>query len=108
MYTLRYENQIVGIRPISSEVPVSFFIGQNYPNPFNPATSIRFDVPKESFVKITVYDITGKEVEIIANQNVIAGKYEATWDASKYASGVYFYHFEAGDFTDTKKMILAK
>jgi hypothetical protein len=108
MYTLRYMNQIVGIKPISTEIPAKFNLDQNYPNPFNPSTSIRFDIAKASIVKITVFDVTGREVEVIANENVKPGKYEATWDASKYSSGVYFYQLSAGEFTDTKKMILSK
>jgi hypothetical protein len=108
MYTLRYMNQIVGIKPISTEIPARFNLDQNYPNPFNPSTSIRFDIAKASLVKITVFDVTGREVEVIANENVKPGKYEATWDASKYSSGVYFYQLTAGEFTDTRKMILSK
>ena len=109
MYTLRYSNQIVGIQPISTEIPVSFNLQQNYPNPFNPVTSIRFDIPKASVVNLVVYDVTGSVVEVIAdNVSLLAGKYEATWEAAKYASGIYFYRLQAGSFTDTKKMILVK
>lgn len=107
-YTLRYSNEFIGIKPISSEIPVKFNVFQNYPNPFNPSTTIRFDIPKESFVKITVFDVMGREVNVIANESVKPGEYEAEWNAVKYASGIYFYRILAGDFSDTRKMILAK
>jgi hypothetical protein len=105
--TIRYA-KVVGITPISGEVPTSFALKQNFPNPFNPVTSIHFDIPKSSLVKISVYDIMGREVEVLADESVPAGKYEVKWDASKYSSGVYFYTLIAGNFTQTKKMILAK
>ncbi|HJY63840.1 MAG TPA: T9SS type A sorting domain-containing protein [Ignavibacteria bacterium] len=109
IHTLRYSNELVGIKPISTEVPNSFNLQQNYPNPFNPATSIRFDIPKASAVNLVVYDAAGSIVEVIAdNVNLPAGKYETTWDAGKYASGIYFYRIQAGSYTDTKKMIMVK
>lgn len=106
-YTLRY-SKIVGIQPISTEIPSSFALKQNYPNPFNPSTAIRFDIPKSTYVKIAVYDVMGQEVSVLANENVSAGKYELKWNASGYSSGIYFYTLTAGDFRETKKMILAK
>jgi hypothetical protein len=107
MYTLRY-TACTGIEPISSNVPSSFALMQNYPNPFNPATTIRFDIAKSSFVKITVYDITGKELEVLGAENLKPGEYEVKWDAAKYSSGVYFYSIIADNFVQTKKMILTK
>jgi hypothetical protein len=107
MYTLRY-TACTGIEPISSNVPSSFALMQNYPNPFNPATTIRFDIAKSSFVKIMVYDITGRELEVLASENLRAGEYEVKWDAAKYSSGVYFYSIITDNFVQTKKMILTK
>jgi len=106
-YTLRY-SKISGIEPISGEVPTSFALNQNYPNPFNPSITIRFDIPKSELVKLVVYDIMGKEVSVLANENVSAGKYEVKWNAASYSSGIYFYTLTAGDFRETKKMILTK
>lgn len=106
-YTLRYSS-CTGIEPISSILPAKFSLEQNYPNPFNPSTSIRFDIPKASFVKITVYDIAGRELEVLAAEQVRAGQYEVKWNASSYASGVYFYSIATNDFVQTKKMILTK
>lgn len=106
-YTLRYSKS-VGIEPISGNVPTNFSLLQNYPNPFNPSTTIRFDISKASFVTVSVFDVTGRELEVLASENVKAGEYRVTWDASKYSSGIYFYTLTAGDFRQTKKMILIK
>lgn len=91
-----------------SEIPSTFRLFQNYPNPFNPVTTISFDVPKVSLVKISVYDITGREVSVIVNENMQAGSYERQWDGSSFSSGVYFYKITAGDFVQSKKMLLIK
>lgn len=98
----------IGVEQYSTEIPSKYRLEQNYPNPFNPATKIRFSVPKNSQVKVSVYDITGKIVEVLVNKTLNAGKYEADWNASKYTSGVYFYKLESGSFTETRKMILVK
>lgn len=108
IYTARYSSQIIGIKPVSTNVPRVFNVEQNYPNPFNPSTSFKVDIPKESMVKITVYDVTGRAVEILASENLEPGTYEVTWNALKYASGMYFYRVETGDNAVTKKMILVK
>ena len=71
-------------------------------------TNIKFDIPKSSFVNIKIYDISGKEVETIVNENMQAGKYETQWNGSIYSSGVYFYKINADGYTDTKRMILVK
>jgi hypothetical protein len=89
-------------------VPFQYALGQNYPNPFNPATVIKYQLPAESQVKITVYDVLGKMVTTLVNEKKSAGYYETEFDASGYASGLYFYKIEAGSFTDVKKMMLIK
>jgi len=98
----------IGINTISEDIPSSYSLKQNYPNPFNPVTNIRFDIPKSSFVSIKIYDVTGKEVETIVNENMQTGKYETQWNGSIYSSGVYFYKITTGDFTATKRMVLIK
>jgi len=98
----------IGITQNNNEIPNKFYLYQNYPNPFNPSTKIRFDLPKNSFVKINVYDITGKVVQELVNSVFQAGSYSADFDASKYASGVYFYKIETADNVSIKKMILLK
>jgi hypothetical protein len=83
-------------------------LAQNYPNPFNPATSIKFSLPKQSHVKLVIYDVLGKEIATLVNDELKAGVYNKTFDGSNFASGVYFYRIDAGDFTDVKKMVLVK
>lgn len=90
------------------ETPSTYRLSQNYPNPFNPITTIMFDIPKVTRVKIAVYDITGREVSVLVNENMQAGSYERQWDGSRSSSGVYFYKITSGDFVQTKKMLLIK
>jgi len=90
------------------ETATTYSLAQNFPNPFNPTTNIAFSVPKSEFVRISVYDITGRLVQDLVNSNLAAGKYNATWDAANFSSGVYFYKIQAGDFTEMKKMSLIK
>jgi len=80
-----------GIKSISSEIPKSFLLSQNYPNPFNPATYIRFDIPKQSFVKLFVYDITGRVIATPVNEELKPGSYEVDFDGNNLSSGIYYY-----------------
>ncbi len=97
-----------GIKNISGEVPGKYSLSQNYPNPFNPSTKIRFSVPQSSEVKLTVFDMTGREVEVLQNGLMSAGVYEADWHPVNLSSGIYFYTLKTNGFTETRKMILAK
>jgi hypothetical protein len=100
---------LVGISGTSGEVPSQYSLSQNYPNPFNPSTQIQYNVSKQSFVTIRVYDMTGTEVASLVNSNQTAGKYSIDFNASNIASGVYFYTmFANGSKIDTKKMMLVK
>jgi uncharacterized repeat protein (TIGR01451 family) len=94
--------------PGSSQLPAVYSLGQNYPNPFNPSTVIKFQIPKESQVKITVYDVLGKNVATLINEKKSAGYHQVEFSASGLASGLYLYKIEAGSFTDVKKMMLIK
>ncbi|NOS86068.1 MAG: T9SS type A sorting domain-containing protein, partial [Ignavibacteria bacterium] len=105
---LRINNSITGIQTVSNNVPSEFKLYQNYPNPFNPETNIKFDIPGDAEVKIAVYDMLGREVQVIANEFKIAGSYEMSFDASHLSSGTYFYKLTAGSLTDIKKMVLIK
>ncbi|HAX49247.1 MAG TPA: YCF48-related protein [Ignavibacteria bacterium] len=98
----------VGIQQLGSEIPDVFMLNQNYPNPFNPSSKISFDLPLSSFVKLAIYNILGKEVNVPVKENLFAGKYEIEFDASDLPSGTYFYRLTAGSFSDTKKMTLIK
>jgi len=93
---------------VSYEVPAEFVLSQNYPNPFNPSTRINYFVPQESFVSIKVYDFLGREVTTLVNESKTIGSYEIVFDASNLTSGTYFYTMIAGNYSDTKKMILIK
>lgn len=101
-------NQVIGINAISSEVPGEFYLSQNFPNPFNPTTKISFGVSVSSDVKMSVYDLTGKEVALLVNERVQPGKYEVTFDASNLPSGTYFVRINAGEYTESKKITLLK
>ncbi len=98
----------IGLVKISEEIPSDFNILQNYPNPFNPVTNIKFDIPKSSNVKISIFDILGKEISVLVNEELNPGTFEINWDASNFPSGVYFYMIETGDYSESKKMILIK
>ncbi|MCX6159296.1 MAG: T9SS type A sorting domain-containing protein [Ignavibacteriae bacterium] len=89
-------------------VPNNYELGQNYPNPFNPRTTIGYKIPKDGFVSIKVYDITGREIAKIVNEYKKAGTYESVFTADRLASGVYFYVLQAGDFVQAKKLVLLK
>jgi subtilisin-like proprotein convertase family protein len=88
--------------------PSNYLLKQNYPNPFNPATKISYELKKNSNVKLVLYDINGREVSTLINKTQDAGVYDYTFNGESYSSGVYFYKLTAGDFTDTKKMVLIK
>lgn len=99
---------ITGISSNSTEVPSEYTLFQNYPNPFNPDTKILFSNPKSALTKLTIYDVTGRVMAILVNEELRPGKYEVDWDASHRASGVYYYKLEAEGFSETKKMVLLK
>lgn len=98
----------VGINQNGTSVPTEFKMSQNYPNPFNPVTNIKFSIPQASLVKLVVYDVAGRQVAELVNQQLPAGNYTADFDASQLSSGVYFYRISTDNFTDVKKMMLIK
>ena len=100
--------QVTGITEQSKTIPKSFSLSQNYPNPFNPSTVINYALPKESFVTIKVYDLLGREVKTLVNENKSAGSYSINFNSANLSSGIYFYSMTAGDFVHTKKLILLK
>ncbi|MDQ3021634.1 MAG: T9SS type A sorting domain-containing protein [Bacteroidota bacterium] len=99
---------VTGISNTSNQVPKKYTLRQNYPNPFNPSTSIKFDIPKSSRVKLAIYNSMGQEVSVLLNEELIAGSYEYGFNASNFSSGMYYYKLEASDFSDTKKMMVIK
>ena len=97
---------LVGIT--SNETPVKYELEQNYPKPFNPITRIKFLLMKASNVKLSVFDVTGRFIRYIVNENQSAGAHQYDFDGSNLASGIYIYKIETDEFTDTKKMVLIK
>ncbi len=98
----------IGIQQIGNEVPNSYSLEQNYPNPFNPETNIKFSIIKSGFTSIRIYDITGRLVKVLAEQQLSPGKYSVKWEASNEPSGVYFYSIETAGFKESRKMMLVK
>jgi len=98
----------LGIDPVSNQIPSEYKLEQNYPNPFNPNTVIKFNIPKDGFVKISVFDALGREVSGLVNENLKAGKYEVNFFAGNLTSGTYFYRLISNGYTDTRKMMLVK
>jgi hypothetical protein len=89
-------------------IPKDFVLFQNYPNPFNPTTVINYYLPVASHAVVKVYDVLGREVATLVNEQKSAGSYQVTFDAHLLTSGVYFYSLQAGSFAETKKLILIK
>jgi len=104
---LTVERYFVGVQNLGG-IPDKFSLQQNYPNPFNPATSIKFDIAKTGNVKLVVYDVTGRAVRELINGSLNAGSYNYGFNASEFASGIYFYRLETNDFVSVKKMMLVK
>ena len=103
------ELSVVSVEDVAAnELPVAFTLAQNYPNPFNPGTKIKYSVPQSSNVVIKVFDVLGNEIETLINEEKPVGTYELNWNAANLLSGVYFYRLQAGDFVQTRKMLLLK
>jgi parallel beta-helix repeat protein len=98
----------VDVQEINYKTPEQFSLSQNYPNPFNATTTIKYALPEAGQVRIDIYDLLGRKVETLVDEEKQAGQHQAVWDASRHSSGVYFYRIEAGDFAETRKMILLK
>jgi len=92
----------------NTAIPGNFNLFQNYPNPFNPSSTIRFEIPKTSFVKISIYDILGNEIEKLVNEEKNSGQHEIIFDAKELASGIYYYTIRTGEFTQSRKMVLLR
>jgi hypothetical protein len=105
---MRYGNPS-GIGESNYEIPSEYMLEQNFPNPFNPSTTINFSIPKSSDVSLKIYDVLGKEVATLVKEFKLAGNYSVNFtETSGLNSGVYYYTITAGNFTDTKKLVLVK
>jgi hypothetical protein len=101
----------VVLRPMEvdpSAVPTAFALGQNYPNPFNPSTTIRYGLPHKSAVQLTVFNTLGQQVAVLQNGEEEAGYHELKFDGTGLSSGVYFYRIQAGEFVETRRLVLLK
>ena len=109
-----FTTSLVGIGTVGTEIPKVYALYNNFPNPFNPATTIKFDLPERSFVNIMIYDITGREAANPVSGTIEAGKYEVTWNAGNFSSGMYLYRVQASGMNgtyginETRKMVLLK
>jgi hypothetical protein len=99
---------IVKEEDLAGHAPDMFWLDQNYPNPFNPATEIRFSVGTRAVVSLHVYDVLGREIATLVNDELPAGVYRVQWDAKEVAGGVYYYRMRARNFHAVKKMVLCR
>ncbi|HMQ80066.1 MAG TPA: PQQ-dependent sugar dehydrogenase [Ignavibacteria bacterium] len=104
IFRMKYD--ITGVN--NQQTPLKFELDQNFPNPFNPETTVKFTVPKSSFVMLQIFDVLGRELVRPVSENKSAGTYEVKWNAENYPSGVYFYRLTAGEFSEERKMVLKK
>jgi hypothetical protein len=110
-------NSSIGVKIVSTELPSSFKLFQNYPNPFNPVTKIKFEIPPfnpplskggRGGVSLKIFDILGKEVATLVNEQLSPGIYEVTFDGLNLPSGIYFYQLRSGEFFETRRLVLLK
>ncbi len=107
-YGFELKTGVAGVKTVSNALPERFSLAQNYPNPFNPTTNITFDISKSELVSLKIYDILGREVAVLVNQQMTPGSYQANFDASSLPSGIYLYKLSAGSFVQMNKMMLIK
>ncbi len=100
--------ELVGVNPVSNNIPESFTLSQNYPNPFNPQTTINYSIRQSGKVKLSVSDIAGRELAVLVDDTQVAGEYRVIFNGSELSSGIYFYSLTVPGFVSTKKMILVK
>jgi len=105
---MKESGQVTGIGDGNNNLPKEFILLQNYPNPFNPSTEISYSIPQTNFVSLKIYDVLGKEIATLVNEEKSIGNYTVEFSASNLSSGIYFYRMQAGSFTDTKKFILLR
>jgi len=100
--------RITDVKENTDVLPNEYILYQNYPNPFNPTTQVSYSLPKSSFVQLKIYDILGKEVANLVNEEQQSGNYKVEFNASTLASGIYFYRLQSGSFVETKKLVLLR
>ena len=105
---IKYRQTPNAVRENDGSVPTTFALSQNYPNPFNPLTTIRYSLPSTANVKLAIYDLLGREIATLVNEEQSAGWKEVEWNASAFSSGIYFYRLTAGNYVGVKKLMLLK
>jgi hypothetical protein len=105
---VKYAQTFFSVEENEHQQPKAFELIQNYPNPFNPRTVVSYQLPEAGVAKLVVYDLLGREVVVLVNERKEPGMYSATLDATRLASGIYFYRLTAGEFYDVKKMVLIR
>ncbi len=89
-------------------LPTEFGLAQNFPNPFNPSTTIEFSLPRSGYVTLVVYNTLGEEIATLVSETLSAGRYSTEWNAAGFSSGIYFYRLQAGEFVETRKLLLLR
>lgn len=107
-YAIQQLDQMTGVKTTVNRTPVTYFLSQNYPNPFNPSTTISYQLPAAGKVTLKVFDILGKEITTLVNEEKTAGSYKVNFNGGRLGSGVYFYQLRSGSFIQTKKLVLLK
>jgi len=105
---IRFNILYTAVEENGTDLPKSFVLKQNYPNPFNPTTTIRYTTPKSSTVSLKIINLIGQEITSLVHETQPAGEYEVQWNAGNLPSGVYICRFQAGEFVETKKLLLIK
>jgi hypothetical protein len=108
IYLTKLTSEPNAIKNFSQNIPAEFSVMQNFPNPFNPVTTITYEIPERSIVTIKIYGVLGNEITTLVNEEKSAGRYEILFNAENLPSGIYFYRLQAGDYIETKKMVLMK
>ena len=103
MWCRPLSDMITSADAVAEKLRLDFQLHENYPNPFNPSTTIRYELPKASIVRLSVYDILGREVSVLVNERKNAGAYQVKFDAAGLASGLYLYRLTAGSFVQTRR-----
>jgi hypothetical protein len=98
----------IALPGVGTQLPARFALFQNYPNPFNPSTKIRYELPTQVRVTLTIYNVLGQQVTELVNEEQAPGRYEVHLNAQSFASGLYMYRLQAGDFVQTRKLLLIK
>lgn len=104
----RENGVIISVENENNMLPKNYELKQNYPNPFNPETVIEFSIPKNTHVKLKIYDLLGREITTLIDEKLNAGNYKKTWHAINLASGIYFYKLQTDEYSEVKKLILQK